>query len=56
MTLSLNNNETLSVGVFPQTDGSFTALTLTQSKTFKTKTGAVNWLARRGFNADGTAK
>lgn len=45
-TLNLNNNESLVSGVFPNHDGSFTAMTFTRSKTFKTETGANNWLKR----------
>jgi hypothetical protein len=54
-TLTLGNNETLSTGVFPSESG-WTALTLTQSKSFKTVKGAIAWLAKRGYNADGTKK
>ena len=46
-TLSLGNNESVTRGVFPQTDGSFLALTFTASKTFRTRAGAERWLARR---------
>jgi hypothetical protein len=49
--LDLGNNESLSVGVFPQHNGTFIALTLTQSKTFKTRKGAEKWLAARGYIA-----
>lgn len=45
-TIDLNNNESLVSGVFPNPDGSFTAITFTRSKTFKTETGAKNWLKR----------
>lgn len=45
-TIDLNNNESLASGVFPNHDGSFTAMTFTRSKTFKTETGANNWLKR----------
>lgn len=37
------NNESVALGVFPNCDGSFTALTYSQSKTFKTLKGAVKW-------------
>jgi hypothetical protein len=46
-TLDLGNNESVSRGVFPQNDGTFLALTFSDSKTFKTEAGADRWLARR---------
>lgn len=46
--LDLGNNETVSRGVFPEADGTFTALTFTRSKNFKTHKGAEKWLARNG--------
>lgn len=45
-TLNLGNNESLVCGVFPNLDGTFTAMTYTRSKTFKTAAGARRWLAR----------
>ena len=45
-TLNLGNNETISRGVAKNADGTFTALTFTKSKNFKTKAGAERWLAR----------
>ncbi|ELR8853920.1 DUF1391 family protein [Escherichia coli] len=45
-TLNLGNNESLVYGVFPNQDGTFTAMTYTKSKTFKTETGVRRWLAR----------
>lgn len=42
-TIDLNNNESQVSGVFPNHDGSFTAMTFTRSKTFKTEAGAKNW-------------
>lgn len=45
-TLNLGNNESLVCGVFPNEDGTFTAMTYTKSKTFKTAAGAHRWLAR----------
>lgn len=45
-TLNLGNNESLVCGVFPNQDGTFTAMTYTRSKTFKTEAGAHRWLAR----------
>ena len=54
-TLELDT-KTLAVGIFPQTDGMFLAMTLTQSKWLKTRKGAEKWLAARGYNADGTRR
>ena len=45
-TLDLGNNESLTRGVFANSDGTYTALTYTQSKTFKTLAGAQKWFAR----------
>ena len=45
-TIDLGNNESLVCGVFPNQDGTFTAMTYTKSKTFKTESGARRWLAR----------
>lgn len=47
------NNETISRGIF-ELHGKFTALTFSQSKTFKTRRGAEQWLATRGYNPDGS--
>lgn len=46
-THDMGNNETVKTGVFPNTDGTFTALTFTKSKTFKTEAGAVKWFNRQ---------
>ena len=46
-TLNTGNNESLVKGVFANDDGTFTAVTFTQSKTFKTQKGAEKWLAAR---------
>ena len=42
------NMDTLNLvyGVFPNQDGTFTAMTYTKSKTFKTENGARRWLER----------
>lgn len=48
-TYDLGNNESASTGIFKNTDGTFTAMTFTQSKTFKTETGAKKWLEKRGM-------
>lgn len=47
-TIDLGNNESLSRGVFENSDGTWTALTFAESRDFKTKRGAERWLARRG--------
>lgn len=52
-TLDLGNNETRAIGIFPQHDGSFMALTLSQSQSFKTRGGAERWLVKRGYAANG---
>lgn len=46
-TLNTGNNESLAKGVFQNDDGTWTALTFTQSKTFKTEAGARRWLSKR---------
>ena len=51
--LDQGNNETLTRGLFIEADGTFTALTYTQSKNFKTERGAVKWLAVRGLDKFG---
>lgn len=43
--IDLGNNESMVCGV-PQPDGTFTAMTYTKSKTFKTETGARRWLEK----------
>ncbi|HBA6943383.1 TPA: DUF1391 domain-containing protein [Escherichia coli] len=48
-TIDPGNNESLVCGVFPNQDGTFTAMTYTRSKTFKTKAGACRWLARNTY-------
>lgn len=45
--LNLGNNETLSKGIFKNSDGSYTAMTFTKSKTFKTQKGAEKWISKR---------
>ncbi|WP_032297462.1 DUF1391 family protein [Escherichia coli] len=45
-TIDLGNNESLVYGVFPNQDGTFTAMTYTKSKTFKTENGARRWQER----------
>jgi hypothetical protein len=51
-TLDLGNNESASRGVFTNTDGTFTAMTLTQSKDFKTLAGANKWFAKNAPSED----
>ena len=50
--LELGNNEQLSTGIFEDVNG-FEALTLTQSKSFKTRKGAEKWLEARGYAPNG---
>ena len=45
--ISLGNNEVLSRGITKNSDGTFTAVTFSTSKTFKTLKGAEKWLAVR---------
>lgn len=47
--IDLGNNERASVGIFKNTDGTFTAMTFTKSKEFKTESGARRWLKKFGF-------
>ncbi|EFC0135539.1 DUF1391 family protein [Escherichia coli] len=44
--IDLVNNESLVCGMLPNQDGTFTAMTYTKSKTFKTETGAHRWLEK----------
>ena len=44
--LNLGNNEQISKGIYANNDGTFTAMTFTKSKDFKTLKGAEKWLAR----------
>ncbi|XBY06452.1 DUF1391 family protein [Escherichia coli] len=46
-TIDLGNNESLVCGVFPNQDGTFTAMTYTKKqKRLKTESGARRWLER----------
>ena len=45
--IDLGNNETISRGISKNADGTFTAMTFTKSKTFKTRAGAMKWLSAR---------
>lgn len=51
-TVDMGNNELRVIGIFPH-QGGFMALTLAQSKTFKTQAGAERWLAKRGYAPNG---
>jgi hypothetical protein len=51
--LDLGNNEMISQGLFAETDGTFTALTFSRSKNFKTEVGAIRWLSKRNLNKFG---
>ncbi|AYN29971.1 DUF1391 domain-containing protein [Buttiauxella sp. 3AFRM03] len=44
------NNETMATGVVNNNNGTWTALTFTKSKTFKTESGANRWFARQSIN------
>jgi len=46
-TLDLGNNETLLKGISRNNDGTYTAMTFTQSKEFKTLKGANKWIAAK---------
>ena len=52
-THDFGNNETHATGATRTADG-WLALTLVESRTFKTERGAIAWLARRGYRADGS--
>ena len=43
----------LKLGAFKNNDNTFTAVTYSQSKTFKTLVGASKWLKKRGFDVFG---
>jgi len=45
--IDMGNNEAISTGVYKNADGTFTAMTFCESKTFKTIKGARRWLAKR---------
>jgi len=44
--LDLGNNETISKGVVKNSDGTYTAVTFSKSKTFKTPNGAKKWFVK----------
>ena len=43
-TINTGNNEQISTGVFKNNDGTYTAMTFSKSKDFKTLKGAQKWL------------
>ena len=45
-TYDFGNNESVTVGVFKENNGTFLAVTFTQSKVFKTEKGAWKWLQK----------
>lgn len=44
--IDLGNNESLTRGIFLERDGTYTALTFSRSKNFKTKAGAIRWFKK----------
>lgn len=48
----LGNNETVSTG-YQHTEQGYLCLTRTESKWLKTERGAIAWLNRRGYDAQG---
>ncbi len=52
-TQNQGNNESLTRGMFTNSDNTFLAITFTESKTFKTAKGATKWLAKRGYDTKG---
>ena len=53
--LDYGNNETAAIGMIRDGDA-WLCLTLTESARLKTERGAVAWLNRRGYRADGSRK
>ncbi|MCP5076435.1 MAG: DUF1391 domain-containing protein [Psychromonas sp.] len=45
--IDLGNHEQISRGITKNNDGTYTAMTFTQSKEFKTLKGAQKWMARK---------
>lgn len=54
--LPTGNGESVVAGVCVEQDGTLLAITPAASKAFKTQAGAALWLARRGYNVDGTRR
>lgn len=48
--------ETWKTGIDRNSDGTYTAITWSDSKTFKTLKGAREWIKSKGYNIDGTKK
>lgn len=46
-TITDRDNDSVTLGVVAQADGTFLALTYTQSREFKTRKGAERWFASR---------
>ena len=46
-TIDMGDNTSISTGIYQETDGTFTAMTFTRSKNFKTLKGAERWLERQ---------
>lgn len=46
-TIDLGNNESLVYGVFPNQDGTFTAMTYTKSKTFKNRSWRASLVSQK---------
>lgn len=53
-TIDMGNNESVSVGLRPNADGTYTAMTFVESKDFSKEVNGQRWLRRRGYNPDGT--
>ena len=45
-TIQTGNNESITRGIFQNQDGTFTAMTFTRSKVFKTRAGAEKWFRK----------
>ena len=48
------NKDGYITGINKNNDSTFTAITRVSSKDFKTEKAAAKWLAKMGYNADGT--
>jgi hypothetical protein len=48
--IDTGNNESLTRGIFANADGTFTALTFSRSKEFKTRVGAIKWFKQATGN------
>ena len=45
-TFDTGNNEQISIGIYKNNDGTYTAMTFTKSKDFKTLKGAQKWMSQ----------